>query len=146
MTYYELVNYLDDMITSPISDNDIDKIANADISLNGRRYDRFIVQVNYFMTERLGYILDNTISKIKNSTFSSDELALEMSIINNEIKLLKKFINVKHIKEENREAFKLSLKNNVNNMLGSLKSFFIDEEKIRIINQYVIKENEKDEL
>ena len=98
------------------------------------------------MTERLGYILDNTISKIKNSTFSSDELALEMSIINNEIKLLKKFINVKHIKEENREAFKLSLKNNVNNMLGSLKSFFIDEEKIRIINQYVIKENEKDEL
>ena len=31
MTYYELVNYLDDMITSPISDNDIDKIANADM-------------------------------------------------------------------------------------------------------------------
>ena len=146
MTYYELISYLDKMITSPINDSDIDKIANANISLNGMRYDRFIVQVNYFMTERLGFILDNMISKIKNSTFNADELALEMSIINNEIKLLIRFINIKHIKDENREAFKASLKNNVNNMLDSLKSFFIDDEKIRIIDQYVIKENEKDEL
>lgn len=146
MTYYELISCLDKMITSPINDSDIDKIANANISLNGMRYDRFIVQVNYFMTERLGFILDNMISKIKNSTFNADELALEMSIINNEIKLLIRFINIKHIKDENREAFKASLKNNVNNMLDSLKSFFIDDEKIRIIDQYVIKENEKDEL
>ena len=134
MTYYEVVSLLDNMITSQINDSDIERITNADISLNGMRYDRFIVQMNYFLTERLGYVLDNTISKIKSATFGASELALEMSL------------NIKQIKEENKKAFKKSLKENVNKMLSNLKEFFIDEEKIRIIDEYMMMEDENNEL
>ena len=146
MTYYEVVSLLDNMITSQINDSDIARITNADISLNGMRYDRFIVQMNYFLTERLGYILDNTVSKIKSATFGVNELALEMSLIKKEIDVLEKLINIKQIKEENKVAFKKSLKENVDKMLSNLKGFFIDEEKIRIIDEYMMMEDENNEL
>ena len=146
MTYYEVVSLLDNMITSQINDSDIERITNADISLNGMRYDRFIVQMNYFLTERLGYVLDNTISKIKSATFGASELALEMSLIKNEVSLLEKLINIKQIKEENKVAFKKSLKENVNKMLSNLKEFFIDEEKIRIIDECMMMEDGNNEL
>ena len=146
MTYYEVVSLLDNMITSQINDSDIERISNDNISLNGMRYDRFIVQMNYFLTERLGYVLDNTISKIKSATFGASELALEMSLIKKEIDVLEKLINIKQIKEENKKANKKSLKENVNKMLSNLKEFFIDEEKIRIIDEYMMMEDENNEL
>ena len=145
MTYYEIVSLLDSMVSRSINESDIEKINNAVISLNGIRYDRFIVQMNYYLTERLGSILDNIIAKIKNTTFSANELALEMGLIKNEIELLEKLLDVKHIKDENREAFKKSLRRSTNNLYIKIKDFFIDEEKIRIIEQY-IKEDEINEL
>ena len=140
MTYYEVVKYLDELIIKPIDENYISELNNFEISLEGNRYYRFIGQINYVLTERLRNCMDNIIDKLDVSVQSKESLILELSNIHSEVEFLKKIISIKQIKEENKNEFIKSIIKNNNELLEKVKLYFSDEEYLRIIDGYKLKE------
>lgn len=140
MTYYEIVSFLDNMITKPIDSKLINELNNIEINLEGNRYYRFIGQINYVLTERLRLYMDRLIDKIKTMTFSKEDLILEMSNLTNEVDFLKQISAINLIKKENHKEFVKSIIKNNNELIEGIKEYFSDEEYLRIIDGYILTE------
>lgn len=144
MTYYELVSYLDSLINKPeIVDSDIDTINSKDISLTGTRYYRFIGQLNVLMTERLYNFRDNVEEKLGLDYMSSSDLILSMDPLRKEIEGCMKLLNIKYIKDENKNEFIKSIKKANNETIERLKEYFPDEERLNIMDSYMMEDNDE---
>lgn len=143
MTYYELVNYLENLSTkSEILKSDIDFINSKEISLEGERYIRFINQVNYVMGERLFNFSDRVQERLMGPYLENDELSLLLSPLKDEIEYLKLLLNIKYIREENKKAYIKSIIEENNKILDRFKEYFdSDDDRLNIINAYYLEEN-----
>lgn len=140
-TYYELIFFLDSMLKAPLTEDNIEKLNNANVSLTKDRYIRFINQVTNFMTQRLRNTMNKVIDTVCERYLDVNELTLELNNIRSEITYMQKLVNTKLIKEENRQMFYKSLVSNNNEIFNEIKSLYTEDEFILLLDGYIIKEN-----
>ena len=141
MSYYELVTLLDKMIESPVSDEYINALNNANVSLTKDRYLRFIEQVNYLLTKRLRNAMNKVIDLVCERYIEPNELVLELNNIRNEISYMQKVVTCNLVKKDNQEIFLKSIIKNNNEIFTEIRSLYTDEEFFLVIDGYFIKEN-----
>lgn len=141
MTYYELVTLLDNLITLPRSNENINKLNNFDINLEGDKYIRFLNQLNYTLNQRFKKIFDNILTKLGDSYLEANALTIELSELKNETSYAINLSNNKLVKNENKSEFYKSIIKTNNNILNKISEFFEDEERINICKSYLIKED-----
>lgn len=140
-SYYDIVSYLDKMINMPISDEHINNLNNATVSLEGDRYIRFINQINYVVTERLRNIMDKVIDTVCERYLDLNELTLELNNIRSEVAFAQKITSINMIKEENKRNFWQSIIKNNNEIYEEIKKLYDEDDFLFLINGYIIKEN-----
>lgn len=141
MTYYELVSFLDTLITSPKDNKNINKLNNITISLEGDKYIRFLNQLNYTLNQRFKIFFDNILTKMSDSYMDSKKLTLELSELKNEASYAINLTNINLVKNENKSEFYKSIIKTNNNIINKICEFFNDEERIMICKSYLIKED-----
>ena len=141
MTYFALVDMLDKMITQPLSDEIIKSLNDADISLTSNRYYRFLAQVNYLIVERIKLFEAKITHVIYERSINKEELILELDGLNGEVNYLNKIIDVKLIKNENKNDLRNRVIENNNALVNNLKELFESDEYLEILDNYLIKEN-----
>lgn len=141
MSYYELVTLLDKMIESPVSDEYINTLNNANVSLTKDRYLRFIEQINYLLTKRLRNAMNKVIDLVCERYIEPNELVLELNNIRNEISYMQKVVTCNLVKKDNQEIFLKSIIKNNNEIFTEIRSLYTDEEFFLVIDGYFIKEN-----
>lgn len=99
MTYYEWINYFNNLKYIPISDNPINIINNSNIDYKGNIKIRFLNHIVALINFRLNNALDNFLLKQKTIGQNKDTLSIELNDLKNEIIFAKKLASVKHFDE-----------------------------------------------
>lgn len=114
MTYFEWIEILENLKTSPRDENLINNLYNQKIDLIGNILYRFIVHVNDTVRTRLKTSLDGILSKMNTIYNDTNALSLEVINIKKELLFCKKIMNLPVIPEENRNKFMQTLQNFAN--------------------------------
>jgi len=137
MTYYEIVSLLDEMELKPINKDYIEKLNNANISLEGDRYLRFINQVNYLLTRRLKDYMNKITTLVCEVPLSTNELKMELEALKKEVEYNKKIACNNLVNKENQEIFLKSIIQNSNEIYKSICDLYQDEDAKRMISEYI---------
>ena len=114
MTYFEWIEILENLKTSPRDENLINNLYNQKIDLIGNILYRFIVHVNDTVRTRLKTSLDGILLKMNTIYNDTNALSLEVINIKKELLFCKKIMNLPVIPEENRNKFMQTLQNFAN--------------------------------
>ena len=121
MTYFEWVEILENLKTSPRDDNLINNLYSQKIDLVGNILYRFIVHVNDTVRTRLKNSLDSILLKMNTIYNDINSLSLEVINIKKELMFCKKLMNLPVIPEENRNKFMETLQNFANEINEALE-------------------------
>lgn len=114
ITYYEMIDYIEKMKTSPRDEKKINFLSSHKIYTPGNVLYRFIDHIVDLIRTRLNKALDNFILKIK--TIGKDEnlFSLEILEIKKEINYVVSIAKSVNIPEENRHKLKETIMNFAN--------------------------------
>ena len=140
MTYYELVKYLRDLINSPIEYKNVEFLNSIKITLEGERYQRFLVQMEITVYDRLTNMVNRLKDKIVTEYLDVNNLTIETSLLHNEVNYCIKLCRCLLIKPENQEEFVSSIIDTNNKLIDTLITFFDDEERQLIVKRLYLKE------
>lgn len=121
MTYFEWVEILENLKTSPRDDNLINNLYSQKIDLVGNILYRFIVHINDTVRTRLKNSLDSILLKMNTIYNDINSLSLEVINIKKELMFCKKLMNLPVIPEENRNKFMETLQNFANEINEALE-------------------------
>jgi len=121
MTYFEWIEILENLKTSPRDDNLITNLYSQKIELVGNILYRFIIHVNDTVRTRLKNSLDSILLKINTIYKDTNALSLEVINIKKELLFCKKLMNLPVIPEENRNKFMETLQNFANEINEALE-------------------------
>ena len=140
MTYYELVKYLRDLINSPIEYKNVEFLNSIKITLEGERYQRFLVQMEITVYDRLTNMVNRLKDKIVTEYLDVNNLTIESSLLHNEVNYCIKLCRCLLIQPENQEEFVSSIIDTNNKLIDTLITFFDDEERQLIVKRLYLKE------
>lgn len=114
ITYYEMIDYIEKMKTSPRDDKNIVFLKSNKIYMPGNVLYRFIDHITDLIRTRLNKSIDDFISKIK--TIGSDEnlFSLEILEIKKEVNYVISIAKNVNIPEENKNKLKETITNFAN--------------------------------
>jgi hypothetical protein len=121
MTYFEWVEILENLKTSPRDDNLITNLYSQKIDLVGNILYRFIIHVNDTVRTRLKNSLDSILLKMNTIYQDTNALSLEVINIKKELLFCKKLMTLPVIPEENRNKFMETLQNFANEINEALE-------------------------
>jgi len=121
MTYFEWIEILENLKTSPRDDNLITNLYSQKIELVGNILYRFIIHVNDTVRTRLKNSLDSILLKINTIYKDTNALSLEVINIKKELLFCEKLMNLPVIPEENRNKFMETLQNFANEINEALE-------------------------
>ena len=106
MTYYEWINYFDNLKNKPISDDIINFINNSNITYQGNIRVRYLNHIVALINFRLNDALDKFIIKNKALNQGKDTIAIELSDLKKEIEIAKKLASIRHFEENTKNDCK----------------------------------------
>ena len=99
MTYYEWVNYFENLKDAPINDNAISIIENSNIDYKGNIKIRYLNHIVDLINYRLNNSLDNFLMKCKRLAQDKNTLSLELNDLKKEIVYARKLASIKYFEE-----------------------------------------------
>ncbi len=111
MTYYEWVSFIDSLKKGAISEENIQKLENSNITYTGDIKVRFLNQIVGLINYRLNDSLDNFIMKLNTIEQNSNTLILEINYLSNEIKVAKRLASIKHFDNNSKNSLLQSITN-----------------------------------
>ena len=121
MTYFEWIEILENLKTSPRDDSLITNLYSQKIDLVGNILYRFIIHVNDTVRTRLKNSLDSILLKMNTLYQDTNALSLEVINIKKELLFCKKLMTLPVIPEENRNKFMETLQNFANEINEALE-------------------------
>jgi len=103
MTYYEWINYFDNLKNTPISDEPINLINNSNIDYKGNIKIRYLNHIVQLINYRLNNSLDNFLLKIKTINQDKNNLSIELNDLKKEINFAKKLASIKYFDENTKK-------------------------------------------
>ncbi len=104
MTYYEWIDYLDKLKHNAITDNDVNKIDQANLTYTGDIKIRFLNHIVDLINYRLNASVDNFVLKLDRVKQDQNTLLLEIGYIKNEMVFAKKLASVRHFDENTKNS------------------------------------------
>ncbi len=117
MTYYEWIEYFENLKKAPISDEPINLINNSNIDYQGNIKVRYLNHIVKVINFRLNDALDRFIAKSKTIKQDKDSIAIEVNDLKKEVIFSKKLASTKYFDEN----VKKDLINNINNFAEEMK-------------------------
>ena len=137
MTYFELVNFLDDIKDLPRNRDIINKLDNANVNLEGNVLIRFIDHLQIFLVHRIN-IKEDYIFDVLRKMNEIEEFNMSLIDFKEEINYLYCFVNLRFIPNENKKELDKVIKENISiikdNLLDLVKNFNDSEMLVRFIN------------
>lgn len=122
ITYYEMIDYIEKMKTSPRDDKNIAFLTNNKTYMPGNVLYRFIDHIVDLIRTRLNKALDNFILKIKTVGRDENIFSLEVLEIKKEINYVIAISKCIDIPEENKTKLKQTITNFANEVEEILES------------------------
>lgn len=117
MTYYEWIEYFENLKKAPISDEPINLINNSNIDYQGNIKVRYLNHIVKVINFRLNDALDRFITKAKAIKQDKDSIAIEVNDLKKEVIFSKKLASTKYFDEN----VKKDLINNIDNFAEEMK-------------------------
>lgn len=114
ITYYEMIDYIEKMKTSPRDDKNITFLSTNKIYMPGNVLYRFIDHIVDLIRTRLNKSIDDFILKIKTIGNNENLFSLEILEIKKEITYVTKIAKNVNIPEENKNKLKQTITNFAN--------------------------------
>ena len=124
MTYYEWINYFDNLKNKPISDDIINFINNSNITYQGNIRVRYLNHIVALINYRLNDALDKFIIKNKALNQDKDTIAIELSDLKKEIEIAKKLASIRHFEENTKNELLKNIKLFGEEMNSTIKTIF----------------------
>lgn len=137
MTYYEWVNYFENLKDAPITDNAISVIENSNIEYKGNIKVRYLNHIVDVINYRLNNSLDNFLMKCKRLTQDKNTLSIELNDLKKEIIFARKLASIKHFEENIKKQLLDNINNFGNEMNTAIRNSYIncnDNEIIMLVN------------
>lgn len=137
MTYYEWVNYFENLKDAPITDNAISVIENSNIEYKGNIKVRYLNHIVDVINYRLNNSLDNFLMKCKRLTQDKNTLSIELNDLKKEIVFARKLASIKHFEENIKKQLLDNINNFGNEMNTAIRNSYIncnDNEIIMLVN------------
>ena len=137
MTYYEWVNYFENLKDAPINDNAISIIENSNIDYKGNIKIRYLNHIVDLINYRLNNSLDNFLMKCKRLTQDKNTLSIELNELKKEIIYARKLASIKYFEETVKQQLLENIKNFGSEMNSAIKNSYIncnDSEIIMLVN------------
>lgn len=138
MSYFELVELIEELKDKPRNDNDFNTINQNSLNFSGNILLRFIDKITIFIINRLDKACHKLVESFSNFR-PTEEINLELIEFNKEIEYLKKYANL--------NVFPNEVKNNITNIIDIKRKDLFDhllefsnaisnDELTNIINSY----------
>lgn len=114
ITYYEMINYLEELKKSPKDDVKLLFLKEHNIDMPGNVMYRYIDNITDLIKTRLNNAIDNFILKLKNIKTDDNLFSLEIIELKKEISYDLKIVNSINIPIENKNKLKETIKNFAN--------------------------------
>ena len=114
ITYYEMINYLEMLKTSPKDDNKLIFLKEHNIDMPGNVMYRYIDNVTNLIKTRLNNAIDSFIEKIKGIKNDENLFSLEVLDLKKEIIYDLKIVNSINIPIDNKNKLRETIKNFAN--------------------------------
>ena len=111
ITYYEMINYLEELKKSPKDDVKLLFLKEHHIDMPGNVMYRYIDNITDLIKTRLNNAIDNFILKLKNIKTDDNLFSLEIIELKKEISYDLKIVNSINIPIENKNKLKETIKN-----------------------------------
>lgn len=111
ITYYEMINYLEELKKSPKDDVKLLFLKEHNIDMPGNVMYRYIDNITDLIKTRLNNAIDNFILKLKNIKTDDNLFSLEIIELKKEISYDLKIVNSINIPIENKNKLKETIKN-----------------------------------
>lgn len=148
ISYYDLVNFLENLGNEKQDINIIERLNSLKVNLEGNRYYRFLDHLSLMIQVRLNNAFNELVNnedKIRND----DRLFEDMfKYYTDEVSLCFQIAGINLIHEENQIEVGRIIMNTNNNLLNQLKEEINtdDEDIIRIIDNAYLQENDKSDV
>lgn len=137
-TYFELVSYLDNVVTYDINDEIIKNLNEMNVDLRGNRYNRFLNHILEILDNRINTYykeLHDRLGKIRNL----DEFEDEFNNLLDEIDIQIKLSSIAVIAEEDHNKLVDFIKTNFNEILNRLKKYYENDSVfLHYIDKYYV--------
>ncbi len=117
MSYFELVELIEELKDKPRNDNDFNTINQNSLNFNGNILLRFIDKITIFIINRLDKDCRKLVESFSNFR-PTEEINLELIEFNKEIEYLKKYANL--------NVFPNEVKNNITNIIDIKRKDLFD--------------------
>ena len=137
MTYYEWVNYFENLKDAPINDNAISIIENSNINYKGNIKIRYLNHIVEVINYRLNNSLDNFLLKCQRLTQDKNNLAIELNDLKKEIVFARKLASIKYFDENVKKQLLDNIKNFGDEMNSAIRNSYAncnDNEIIMLVN------------
>lgn len=137
MTYYEWVNYFENLKDAPINDNAISIIENSNIDYKGNIKIRYLNHIVDLINYRLNNSLDNFLMKCKRLAQDKNTLSIELNDLKKEIVYARKLASIKYFEETVKHQLLNNIKSFGDEMNTAIKNSYSncnDNEIIMLVN------------
>lgn len=149
MTYYEWVEFFDEIKKSPRNQKYIDILKTKKVNYTGNIETLFSNHIVEIINERLKRIIVNFINKTRTTRFDINTLGIEINEVKKEIKYLNDIISLDIVPENKRENMKKYLMNYAKKVESSIKESFnnvTNAEVLTMINNMNLSLEDNNEL
>ena len=137
-TYFELVSYLDNVVTYDINDEIVKNLNEMNVDLRGNRYNRFLNHILDILDYRINTYykeLHDRLGKIRNL----DEFEDEFNNLLDEIDIQIKLSSISVIADEDHNKLVDFIKTNFNEILNRLKKYYENDSVfVHYIDKYYV--------
>lgn len=128
ISYYDLVNFLESLLTEPRSDSIVERLNSLDVNLEGDRYFRFLDHLSLLIQDRLSNAYNNLLDKIPSIGNDDNRFSIEFKEYTDEVSLVFSIASIKLVHEENQMQLGRIIMQTNNKILDEIKKNYLDED------------------